>query len=91
MGEQADRVETMVVIAAQRSGLSVQVVRRCIREGLVASDLGEGELQRLRRIRRLHALGVNLHGIEIILRMRGQIEDLQARLARMEQGRSADE
>jgi len=90
MGKQVEQIETTIAIAAQKSGLSVQVVRHCIREGLVGMDLGEAELERLRRIRRLRALGVNLHGVAIILRMRRQIESLQAQLAYIEQQRPAE-
>jgi DNA-binding transcriptional MerR regulator len=91
MGRQVEQIETTIAIAAQESGLSVRVVQHCIREGLVGMDLGEAELERLRRIRRLRALGINPHGIEIILRMRRQIEHLQAQLARMEQQCPTDE
>ena len=90
MGKQVEQIETTIAIAAQKSGLSVQVVRHCIREGLVGMDLGEAELERLRRIRRLRALGVNLHGVAIILRMRRQIESLQAQLPHIEQQRPTE-
>jgi len=90
MGRQVEQIETTIAIAAQESGLSVRVVQHCIREGLVGMDLGEAELERLRRIRRLRALGVNLHGVAIILRMRRQIESLQAQLAYIEQQRPAE-
>ena len=45
--------------------------------------LTETDLAELRRIRRLTDLGINLTGVEIILRMRRQIEELQAEMARL--------
>ena len=69
-----------VTIAARRCGLSVQVVQDCIQRGMVQEQLTEAELVRLRRIRRLNHLGVNMPGIEVILHMRRQIEELQAQL-----------
>jgi DNA-binding transcriptional MerR regulator len=86
MSEHRTRVEITISTAARRSGLSTHLVRRCIREGLVNDAIDEAELARLRRIRRLHELGVNLYGIGIILRMRRRIEELQAELARREAG-----
>ena len=44
----------------------------------VREALTEADLTRLRRIRRLTDLGVNLAGVEIILRMRRRIEELQS-------------
>jgi hypothetical protein len=58
-------------------------VRRYIRRGLVNKTLTEAELAELRRIRRLTGLGVNLAGVEIILRMRRQIEGLQDEMDRL--------
>jgi len=71
-------------IAARRTGLSTRTVRRYVRRGLVNRTLTEEELAELRRIRRLTSLGINLAGVEIILRMRRQIEELQAHIARLE-------
>jgi MerR family transcriptional regulator/heat shock protein HspR len=71
-------------VAARRTGLSTHTVRRYVRRGLVNQTLTEEELAELRRIRRLTSLGINLAGVEIILRMRRQIEELQAEIARLE-------
>ena len=49
--------------------------------------LTDVDLRELRRIRRLQELGVNMQGIEIILRMRRRIQELQAELGRWERGR----
>lgn len=69
-----------ITLAARRAGLSSCTVRRYIRRGLVCETLTEAELAELRRIRRLTDLGVNLAGVEIILNMRRQIEELRALL-----------
>jgi pyruvate/2-oxoglutarate dehydrogenase complex dihydrolipoamide acyltransferase (E2) component len=80
----SEHAQIAIAVAAERTGLSVSIVRRCIRLQLVGQTLTEAELARLRRIRRLKELGVNLAGIEIILRMRRQIKDLQVQLERLE-------
>ena len=84
MAEQEQRMRITITIAARRTGLSPRSVRRYVRRGLVSEQLTESELVRLRRIRRLRALGVNLSGVEIILNMRRQIQDLQREVARLE-------
>jgi MerR family transcriptional regulator/heat shock protein HspR len=72
-----------VAVAARRCGIAPCTVRRYIRRGLVSKTLTEVELAELRRIRRLTGLGVNLSGVEIILRMRRQIEELQNEMNRL--------
>jgi MerR family transcriptional regulator/heat shock protein HspR len=72
-----------VTVAARRCGVAPYTVRRYIRRGLVNETLAEAELAELRRIRRLTGLGVNLAGVEIILHMRRQIEELQAEMDRL--------
>jgi len=67
-----------ISVAARRTGLAPSTVRRYVRRGLVTQELSEADLARLRRIRRITELGINLAGAEVILRMRRQIEDLQA-------------
>jgi MerR family transcriptional regulator/heat shock protein HspR len=67
-----------VIVAARRTGLSTSTVRRYIQRGLVGEALTEADMARLRRIRRLADLGVNLAGVEIILCMRRRIEELQS-------------
>jgi MerR family transcriptional regulator/heat shock protein HspR len=75
-------------VAAHLAGLSVARVRRFVRVGLVQPPVqeggkplfGEAELARLRKIRRLTSdLGVNLAGIEIILRLTDELAALRAR------------
>jgi DNA-binding transcriptional MerR regulator len=64
--------------------MSPHIVRRCIQQRLVDEVLTEADLAELRCIRRLTDLGVNMAGVEIVLRMRRQIEELQAEIARLE-------
>ena len=83
------RTETRITItiAARRVGMSEGLVRRCVRRELVSAELTDEELGRLRRIRRLLALGINLTGVEIILRMRERITALEDEVARLKEGR----
>jgi MerR family transcriptional regulator/heat shock protein HspR len=73
-----------IALAAQRVGLSRRTVRRYIQRGLLNEALTEGDLVELRRIRRLSDLGVNLNGVEIILRMRRRIQELQVQIEKFE-------
>jgi hypothetical protein len=70
--------------AVRQTGLSPQVVEECVERRLIREPLTDADLLELRRIRRLRELGVNIQGIEIILRMRHRIQVLQAELARWE-------
>ena len=71
-------------MAIEQTGLSRRQIAACIARSLIVEPLGPQDLQALRRIRRLQALGVNMAGIEIILRMRGRIERLYLESARQE-------
>jgi MerR family transcriptional regulator/heat shock protein HspR len=73
-----------ITVAARRTGVEPRVVRHCVQLGLVSERLAESDLAELRRVRRLTDLGVNLAGVEIILRMHRQIEKLQAEIAQLE-------
>jgi DNA-binding transcriptional MerR regulator len=81
-GERTTRIT--VTIAARRTGLEPHVVRHCVQIGLLDETLTEDELVELRRVRRLPEPGVNLAGVEIILRMRRRIVALQEERARLE-------
>jgi MerR family transcriptional regulator/heat shock protein HspR len=83
MIEQEQTTTITITVAARRTGLSPRTVRRYVRRGLLGETLSEDELIELRRIRRLTDLGVNLAGVEVILNMRRQIEQLQAEVARL--------
>jgi MerR family transcriptional regulator/heat shock protein HspR len=76
-----------VDVAADLVGLPRARVQRYLKVGLVQAPvvergkpmLSDAELIRLRKIRRLTTdLGVNLAGVEVILRLLDQIETLQA-------------
>jgi MerR family transcriptional regulator/heat shock protein HspR len=82
-----EREESSIVtiaVAARQSGVTSHTVRRYVRRGLVGTPLTEASLVELRRIRRLTDLGVNLAGVQVILRMRQRIEDLQAEVDRLQ-------
>jgi MerR family transcriptional regulator/heat shock protein HspR len=83
-----------VEVASHQVGLSPTRERRCLRAGLLqpgtvergAPLLGEAEMARLRKIRRLtEDLGVNLAGVEIILRLVDELAALRAEVARAQE------
>ena len=84
MTERNQTAHITVTVAARRTDVEPRVVRHCVQLGLVSERLTEADLVELRRVRRLTNLGVNLAGVEIILRMRRQIEELQAEMERLE-------
>jgi MerR family transcriptional regulator/heat shock protein HspR len=76
-----------VEIAATVAGLSRSRVRRLVRLGLIQPSkivggrpmFSEVELARLRRVRRLMSdMGVNLAGVEIILRLTDELAAFRA-------------
>ena len=71
-----------VSMAVQRTGLSRQLVEECMERRLVNQPLTNADLSELRRICRLQELGVNLQGIEVVLRMRRRMRALRTELAR---------
>lgn len=72
-------------VAARKTGLTTQSIQRCVQVGLVGDPLTEDDLVSLRRVRRLTELEVNIAGVEIIIRMRQRILELQAELAHWRQ------
>ena len=70
--------------AAELAGVDIYVAQHCVQVGLMDKELTERDLIELRRVRRLMGLGINLPGVEVILRMRRQIQELQAELMRLE-------
>jgi MerR family transcriptional regulator/heat shock protein HspR len=98
MNEQIDRSrdgEVALEDAARLARIPAARVRRYVRVGLVrpvrverrVAFFGEAELAQLRRIRRLNEdLGINTAGVEVVLRLLGEIEALQAELARRRRG-----
>ena len=84
MIERGKSTVVTITVAARQSGVTSHTVRRYVRRGLVQIPLTESSLAELRRIRRLTDLGVNLAGVEVILRMRRRIEHLQAEVDRLQ-------
>jgi MerR family transcriptional regulator/heat shock protein HspR len=82
---------TSIEVAARRTGLEPHTIRRCLRVGLVSRSLTEDDLADLRRVRRLTELEVNLAGVEIIVRMRRRIVELEAELAHLRQHGNREE
>jgi len=83
----------VISVAAKLVNLHPQTLRHYERIGLVTPARSEGnvrlysdqDIERLRKIVRLtDDLGVNLAGVEVILNMTEQIEEMQARMEAME-------
>lgn len=76
-----------IEVAAERSGLPITRVRSYVRAGLVRPRQVDGkhgfvedDIVRLRKIRRLTSdLGVNLAGVDIILRLLDELTDTRLR------------
>lgn len=84
--ERKEGITITIRTAVRQTGLSDHYVRECIHRRLVCEPLDFDDLVELRRIRRLQELGVNMAGIEVILRMRQQIRALQAEMDRLDRG-----
>lgn len=72
-----------IAAIARRLNLSPDAVSYCLEVELVESSLNDTDLAELRRVRRLQELEVNLPGVEIILRMRRQIQAMQRQMEAM--------
>ena len=81
--ETRERTALTIKRAARQARVDVTVVRHCIEVGVLKEELTQADLAELRRVRRLKSLGINLAGIEVILRMRRRIEALEADIARL--------
>src|SRR5439155_19949729 len=80
----------VISVAARMLGVHAQTLRSYERQGLVTPSRSKGrirlysieDIQRARLIRRLvEDLGVNLAGVEVIMRLTDRIRDLEADLA----------
>ncbi|MGB3329049.1 MAG: chaperone modulator CbpM [Thermomicrobiales bacterium] len=79
-----------IALAAETVGMPERQVRRYVRIGLVPATTREREayideagLARLRKIRRLtEDVGLNTVGIEVVMRLLDQIDDLQRQIER---------
>jgi hypothetical protein len=72
-----------VTAIARRLGLTPDTVYYCLEVELIGQPLTELDLAELRRTRRLLDLEVNLAGVEIVLRMRKQMQAMQAQIEAM--------
>ena len=88
-----DHPRYMISIAAELVGMHPQTLRVYETKGLVRPRrtpgntrlYSESDLERLRLIQRLTTeLGLNLAGVETVLRLQDELGRLQARLARLE-------
>jgi MerR family transcriptional regulator, heat shock protein HspR len=88
-----DRPRYMISIAAELVGMHPQTLRIYEQKGLVRPKRTAGntrlysdrDLERLRVIQRLTSeLGLNLAGVEIVLRLEDELKRMQARMQRLE-------
>lgn len=84
----------VISVAARMAGLHAQTLRRYERAGLLAPRRSRGnvrlysarDIERVRRIRSLmDDLGINLAGVEVVLRLHERIGALEAELAQLKQ------
>jgi len=93
MGEQKGEAVYVISIAAELVGLHPQTLRLYEREGLVKPArrgsnrlYSDRDIERLRQIQRLtQDMGVNLAGVEIILNLLEQVNQLQQELEELRQ------
>lgn len=88
-----DSPRYMISVAAELVGMHPQTLRIYEQKGLVLPKrtagntrlYSEADLERLRTIQRLTSeLGLNLAGVELVLRMEDQLKRMQARMERIE-------
>jgi len=88
-----DRPMYMISVAAELIGMHPQTLRIYEQKGLVRPKrtpgntrlYSERDLERLRLIQRLtNELGLNLAGVETVLRMQDEIDRLQRQIERLE-------
>jgi len=93
---EADEFEPCYVIsiAARKVGVRVQTLRYYERTGVIKPSRSRGntrlyseeDIDRLQRIRNLtEELGINLAGVEVVLRMAECMAEMQQRMEEMEQ------
>jgi MerR family transcriptional regulator/heat shock protein HspR len=88
-----DRGRYMISVAAELVGMHPQTLRMYEQKGLVRPSrtsgntrlYSESDLERLRLIQRLTSeLGLNLAGVEMVLRLEDQLGRMQRRMERLE-------
>jgi MerR family transcriptional regulator, heat shock protein HspR len=95
MSERNNEPAYVISVAAERVGLHPQTLRLYERVGLVKPArrgsnrlYSDWDIERLRQIQRLtQDMGVNLAGVEIILNLLDQINQLQTEMESLRQGR----
>lgn len=95
MAESPNEPVYVISVAARRVGMHPQTLRLYERAGLVKPArrgsnrlYSDWDIERLRQIQRLtQTMGVNLAGVEIILKLMDQINELQVELESLRQGR----
>ena len=89
----SERGRYMISVAAELVGMHPQTLRLYEAKGLVSPRrtpggtrlYSDGDLDRLRLIQRLTTeLGLNLAGVEQVLRLEDELRRMQARMARLE-------
>ena len=87
-----DRPRYMISIAAHLVGMHPQTLRIYEQKGLVRPGrtpggtrlYSERDLERLRQIQQLTDLGLNLAGVEHVLRLEDELQRMQRRIERLE-------
>lgn len=88
-----DRPRYMISVAAELVGMHPQTLRIYESKGLLRPKrtagntrlYSEADLQRLRLIQQLtNDLGLNLAGVEQVLQLQDEVDDMRRRLSRME-------
>ena len=92
-GRLDDRPRYMISVAAELVGMHPQTLRIYEQKGLVRPKrtagntrlYSEADLERLRTIQRLtNEFGLNLAGVELVLRMQDELRRTKARMERLE-------
>lgn len=93
MEENFEEARYVISIAASIVGVGTQTLRYYERAGLVTPSRSQGrrrlysqsDIERLKRIKRLtDDLGINLAGVEVILRLMNHIIDLENKIQMLE-------
>lgn len=93
MENSSEEARYVISIAARIVGVGTQTLRYYERAGLVSPSRSEGkrrlysqaDVERLKKIKRLtEDLGINLAGVEVILRLMNHIIELENKIQQME-------